>query len=69
MVKDSDSEDMKQEQLDTMQDDSPSKIGDRRDMPLRIVKMEGKKPIVMPKKSSLPQTLSTQLTEAENIRY
>ena len=48
---------------------SPSKQEKESVPPLRIIKMEGKKPIVMPKKSSLPQTLSTQLNESEKKEF
>ena len=35
-------------------------------LPVKIVKMEAKKPLTLPKKASVPTTLSTQLTKSEN---
>ena len=56
---DSDYEEVMQEQLDTISDHSPSKQGYSMNLPVKIVKMEAKKPLAMPKKGSVPPTLST----------
>ena len=52
-----------------MSDHSPSKQGKPQQKDLRIIKMEAKKPIVLPKKANVPPTLSSQLTESENAVY
>lgn len=66
---DSDYEEVMREQLDTISDHSPSKQGYPMNLPVKIIKMEAKKPLAMPKKGSVPPTLSTQLTESENAMY